>query len=286
MFVVLCQTAFGDQLVPFWWRPELAEVTGLTLLDIASPNDGETILLAERDWRPGLFIGANESGPGQYVSLPIEGHGLRMAVGPGDIVWIGGFTNDRIEGFGSGHFSDAYLAKLDKRGQVVWQRTYGGRSKRNILSIAPLVSGDIAVAGTDDFKTWLARISSDGEIVWERFFGRGQGAVLSTNGELLVAAFEAGDDGKQLNFPQNVALWRFNESGAQVDHRVVREAVNVWASATIGKLWIKQSGEATYVFSEGQGVGTANPMQVIKIDVHGRQSGEQICRKQWTTMAG
>jgi hypothetical protein len=73
---------------------------------------------------------------------------------------------------------DAWIVRLDRRWNPVWQRSFGGPRTDLALSIEPTRDGDFLVAGwTDSFGAgaedlWILRLSgADGSIVWQRTYG-------------------------------------------------------------------------------------------------------------------
>ncbi|USS40484.1 hypothetical protein NF865_09305 [Thermococcus aggregans] len=73
----------------------------------------------------------------------------------GDII-VAGWT----ESFGAGG-KDVWVLRLDKNGNVKWQKTYGGSSWNRAYAIAIAPNGDIIVA-----THYLLRLGPDGELKW------------------------------------------------------------------------------------------------------------------------
>jgi hypothetical protein len=85
----------------------------------------------------------------------------------GSVAAVGGFPD-----------FDAYLIKLDKQGNIVWQNTYGGGGKEAFNSIKETTDGgflavgyctSITTHGKEDF--WVVKINSIGEIEWQYGYG-------------------------------------------------------------------------------------------------------------------
>ena len=49
--------------------------------------------------------------------------------------------------YGNGGY-DAYVLKLDKTGNVTWERTFGGPLSESLLSLCPATGGGFAMTGT------------------------------------------------------------------------------------------------------------------------------------------
>ncbi len=75
--------------------------------------------------------------------------------------------------FGAGG-SDGWIVRLDAAGDVVWQKTYGGRGFEGFLAIAESPNG-FYVGGAVDFQqagqdVWILEIDGDGEVLWQQTF--------------------------------------------------------------------------------------------------------------------
>jgi hypothetical protein len=109
---------------------------------------------------------ARLGGPGTelpYMAVPLSDGGLVLAAASSS--------------FGSGDF-DAWVVRLDRRWNVVWQRAFGGPRTDAALSVEPTRDGDFLVGGwTDSFGAgaedlWIVRLSgTDGSILWQRTYG-------------------------------------------------------------------------------------------------------------------
>lgn len=109
---------------------------------------------------------ARLGGPGMelpYMAVPLSDGGLVLAAASSS--------------FGAGDF-DAWVVRLDRRWNVVWQRSFGGPGTDVALSVEPTRDGDFLVGGwTDSFGAgaedlWIVRLSgADGSILWQRTYG-------------------------------------------------------------------------------------------------------------------
>ena len=72
---------------------------------------------------------------------------------------------------------DIYLIKIDKDGNKIWQKTYGGKDYEEASAITKTKDGGfIVVGGTNSFgngemDVYLIKIDKDGTKVWERAYG-------------------------------------------------------------------------------------------------------------------
>jgi len=85
---------------------------------------------------------------------------------------VAGWTNS----FGSGE-EDAYILKLNSKGEVEWQKTFGGEDDDVANSIQQTTDGGYIVAGwTQSFGTgekdiYILKLNSKGELEWQKTFG-------------------------------------------------------------------------------------------------------------------
>ena len=244
----------------------------LALVDLAQSSDGSAVLLvSDREDKKSLFIGANESGAGHLVPLPmlatVPASGLRLVAGAADQIWIGGTSNYREAPFG-GRLSDAYLAKLDSNGKFEWEHTFEDPDGKEIHDLAALSGGDVVVVGKAHDKSWLARISADAHIIWERSIGLGCAATVAVVGDtILVTGFDANAE----------VMWRFNGAGDSINHQVIEKIIDEPPGPFLFiKVFADKSNDAIYVFSlwsetfNPQESLTAHPLKVIKLDSQGQ----------------
>ena len=261
---------FWERLVPNNWPPR-AGAQGLVLSDLLRTSDGRLIALGKIDDKPSLFVDPDTTGPGKVISPAISGDRLRIAEGSDGILWIGGFKNERYEGFGSSLMSEAYLVKLDSEGRVVWERSFGTDTQRTIESLASLPSGAVIVSGRDRWTNWLAKISPDGQIEWERFLGVARGTSVSVAHEIIfLAGLDAGHaDGG--GYQEDVVLWSLDSAAGNVlDRRVVRDRVTTAKNLFLGTIKVQHAADAIYVFSSGVDHGLDVPIEVAKLGYDGR----------------
>ena len=104
---------------------------------------------------------------------------------------------------------DVYVARLDRRGSVVWETHLGGPAGDSPLGISAGPDDSIYVAGFTEgalagpnagsADVWLARLDPDGAVVWQRQFGgelwdRGFD-VTAFDGGAYVSGYTFGDIG-------------------------------------------------------------------------------------------
>jgi hypothetical protein len=260
-----------------------------TLWEIASPGavvpawrdiaqsaaESATILIEDDARKNGLLVGSNRAGPGRLVPLPVSDDGLRL-ISADNTLWVGGATNQRRATFG-GMLSDAYLAKLDLQGRIIWERTFGARSERELRDMAALPDGDIVVVGGDNQKVWLARISANGQLIWERTFGLSWLASVAVIGNTVFVAAFGEDERRQDGAPsRNVSIWRFDIAGRMLgQHRIHTIGEELPKPFWFMKLLVGPAGDI-YFFSSWEFFSTEfsarnyRPVFVKKLDMQGR----------------
>ncbi|AAL80778.1 hypothetical protein PFDSM3638_03265 [Pyrococcus furiosus DSM 3638] len=67
--------------------------------------------------------------------------------------------------------------RLDPRGNIKWQQTYGGEKSDKAKAVAIAPNGDVIIAGsTKSFgvfgqTVWILRLDEDGRIKWSKIYG-------------------------------------------------------------------------------------------------------------------
>jgi len=95
---------------------------------------------------------------------------------------------------------DFWVIKLDNQGNIIWNRTYGGKDDDRARSIIQTTDGGYAVAGltgsqdTDSIDAWVIKLDNQGKIIWNRTYGGtdddgAQTIIQTTDGGYAVAGF-------------------------------------------------------------------------------------------------
>jgi uncharacterized delta-60 repeat protein len=163
--------------------------------------------------------------------------------------------------FGAGDW-DVYIIKLDKDGNKVWEKTFGGSVNDHANSIQQTSDGGYIVAGwTYSFgeeDVYIIKLDENGNKVWEKTFGGSDGAYSiqqTKDGGYIVAGWNGAD----------VYVIKLDENGNMV-----------WEKTYGGSDWdeahsIQQTKDGgyivagwTYSFGEGK-----DDVYVIKLDENG-----------------
>jgi uncharacterized delta-60 repeat protein len=129
------------------------------------------------------FLGGSGTDDAQFIA--VDGSGNIFVTGSSSSTW-----GTPVRGFGGG-VNDAYVAKLNSSGNVVWTTFLGGSGTDLGHAIAVDASGNIYVSG-DSSATWgspvqakssgtdgfAAKLNSSGTLVWNTFLG-GSGSDTS-----------------------------------------------------------------------------------------------------------
>ena len=114
--------------------------------------------------------GGRNLGTRTYGGPDWEGCYLAQQTTDGGYVMAG-----RTRSFGMGGF-DFYVVKTDHRGDVIWERTYGGTADDKAFSIQQTPDGGYIIAGdTKSFGVggaiWLIKADANGDTLWTRTYG-------------------------------------------------------------------------------------------------------------------
>lgn len=188
---------------------------------------------------------------------------------------IGGYSNSPASGnkaetsLGMG---DYWIVKLDKKGEIDWQKTIGGKGDDQLTLIHQTFDGNLLIAGTSnspssfDKRTnntsgtdfWLVKITPDGNNIWQETYNIGREDVLTSVIEnddhtLLLGGFaqsEVNLDEKDDKGVNDFVGIKINENGQEI----WRKSVGSYGEDTLKKLIETRDGG--YVLA-----GTSNPSQ-------------------------
>ncbi|MDJ0890497.1 MAG: hypothetical protein QNK18_04795 [Gammaproteobacteria bacterium] len=133
-------------------------------------------------------------------------------------VVVAGYT--RSQGAGG---SDAWIVRLDSRGNLVWERTFGGEREDRARTVAATGDGGFVVGGftrsgdSENADGFVLRLTADGSVLWSSVFGDAEedgifGIATMPAGGFVATGYtdQTGDHGYD--------LWvlRLNEKGGTV----------------------------------------------------------------------
>jgi hypothetical protein len=120
-----------------------------------------------------------------------QGYSVRQTTDGGYVI------AGRTESFGKGK-DDVYLIKTDNNGNMVWSRTFGGKSRDQGNSVRRTVDGGYILAGSTcgysgtNSDVYLIKTDAEGREVWHKTFGGkfgdyGRSVQQTTDGGYIVA---------------------------------------------------------------------------------------------------
>ncbi len=181
----------------------------------------------------------------------------------------GGYLVAGYNDFNHDYKKDAWLIKIDKNGNKIWDKTFGGGELHSIIETR---DGGYLAAGTtrlyNDDYVWIIKIDKNGNKIWDRTFGGsefdGANAIIETkDGGYLVAGFtySYGNGGS------DVWLIKLDKNGNKIWDRTFGGSRTDGANAIIET---KDGGYlvAGYTSSYDKGEGD---IWLIKIDKNGNK---------------
>jgi uncharacterized delta-60 repeat protein len=172
--------------------------------------------------------------------------------------------------FGAG-WGDVWVLKLDGRGNVQWQKTYGGPDEDRANAIALTSDGGYVVAGeTGSFgagekDVWVLKLDGQGDVQWEKTYGgpnddEANAIVPTSDGGYVVAgwtkSFGAGKEDVwvlKLDRRGNVQ-WQKTYGGPDEDRANAIALTSDGGYVVAGKTWSFGAGGEVWVLKlDGQG---------------------------------
>ncbi|MFQ3579366.1 MAG: hypothetical protein SNJ71_04400, partial [Bacteroidales bacterium] len=116
----------------------------------------------------------------------------------------------------SADYTDIWIVKADKKGQIEWEKTYGGLYDDYGRAIAVTPEGDYLVLATSYSKDgeigfnhdkslntldiWFAKLNKKGDIIWNKVLGgtkddEARQLLITNKGEYLLACYTKSNDG-------------------------------------------------------------------------------------------
>jgi len=147
------------------------------------------------------FLGGSGNDGGGTLGVTVDGTGNVYVAGFSDTTW-----GSPVRGF-SGGVNDAFVAKLDSSGNLIWNTFLGGSGGDTPNPVAVDGSGNVYVAGGSS-ATWgspvrafiggigsqvafAAKLDSNGNLIWNTFLGSGndpgQGLTVDGSGNVYVS---------------------------------------------------------------------------------------------------
>jgi len=167
---------------------------------------------------------------------------------------------------------DVRVAKLNKRGNLVWDKTFGGSENDETRSIVQTEDGGYVVAGftvsedTGDRDIWIIKLDKEGNKVWDRTFGGtsedwANSIIQNKNGDYIVAGWtKSMGAGKT-----DVWIVKLDKRGNLIWDKTFGGSENDEAHSIIQT---EDEGYAVVGWTKSKGAGNAD-VWVIKLDENG-----------------
>jgi hypothetical protein len=102
-------------------------------------------------------------------------------------------TGSSYKAAGAGNTDEAYLAKFDSSGAVVWSTTWGGSGNDYARMVTNTLDGGLIITGsesstTGNYNAYIAKFSGGGTLSWSTVWG----AASTDNGFTVVATDDGG----------------------------------------------------------------------------------------------
>jgi len=97
--------------------------------------------------------------------------------------------------FGSAWWKDVYILKLNSKGEVEWQKTFGGEYDDLANSIQQTTDGGYIVSGYNSGNVYILKLNAKGDLEWGKTFDSGYMAnsiQQTTDGGYIVAGYKGG----------------------------------------------------------------------------------------------
>ncbi|MBS7252483.1 T9SS type A sorting domain-containing protein [Flavobacterium branchiicola] len=192
------------------------DYTDLWLLKIAS--DGQL------EWQKSLGGSATDAGVG--IVAVTDGYVIGGTVGSND-----GDVKSSKYPPGSGNI-DFWVVKVSISGNLIWEKSYGGKNGEECNSIAPTSDGGFILSGNttssdgdvtgyhDDFDYWVVKLNSLGEMEWQKTLGgkkfdNAVSAIQDSEGNYIVTGYTGSSDGDITNAKDGGDAWvvKLNSNG-------------------------------------------------------------------------
>lgn len=148
----------------------------------------------------------------------------------GDLIIVGNTDGD-VEGFHGRYYSDIWVVKLNKSGDIIAQKCLGGTEPELVSSISPTTDGGYIISGSTMsyngdvdslhynnyylYDAWIIKLYSNLNIEWEKCLGGtkedyGCFAIENSNGNYSILALAGSNNGNIDNsgiYISTTTLW-------------------------------------------------------------------------------
>jgi len=123
----------------------------------------------------------------------------------------------------NGHIT-AWLLKLDKDGNLIWDKTFAADSESDVFSVMPAIDGGYVLRGwkktvESGMKGWIFKTDATGNLIWEKTF---DGSIDANCPAHAGGYFIAGRKDK------NAWLAKLDTDGSMKYEKTFQEANSIW----------------------------------------------------------
>jgi hypothetical protein len=167
--------------------------------------------------------------------------------------------------FGAGS-EDVWVLKLDRDGNIIWQKTYGDTGQDVALSVQPTGDGGYIVAGAAaNHGGWVLKLDANGNVDWQKTYGGSTNSIQPTaDGGYVVAG---GIGGSALDIGDAWIL-KLDTGGNITWQRTYRVSAGSAAS-------VQSTADGGYVVAGITSPSQLEPVDawILKLDANGAISG-------------
>lgn len=171
--------------------------------------------------------------------------------------------------FGAGS-ADFWVLKLDERGDVLWQKTYGGPDNEHNPSIQQTKDSSYIVAGNSTFlgssvDLWVLRLDKEGNILWQKIYGGPNNDFFRSIQQTKDNGYIVAGDTHSSGADSGLWVLKLDKEGDIVWKKIYNRSGSDYASA------INQTTDGGYIVSGSTqpSVGSPSDFWVLKLDEHG-----------------
>ncbi|KYC46425.1 MAG: hypothetical protein AMQ22_02142 [Candidatus Methanofastidiosum methylothiophilum] len=204
----------------------------------------------------------------------------------GGYILAGDTESKDIPGLKNNGLFDIYIIKLDSKGNIQWQKLYGGSDNDGARSILQDKDGEYIVGGwsfsgnlsgiknkgNDDY--YILKLDSKGNIIWQKMYGGGGydavNSISQTNDEsYIVAGFSNSWEipGVKYIGDYDYYILKLDSKGNIIWHNKYGEGLEDYPHS------IQQTKDGGYIVAGEFGVASGNDLSydigIVKVDSHG-----------------
>jgi predicted secreted protein len=186
---------------------------------------------------------------------------------------ITGYT----ESFGAGD-RDVWVIKIDKNGNKIWDKTFGGSDWDEVKAIIKADNEYIIAGNTESFgegkdDAWIIKIDKNGNKIWDKTFGGrdydyANAIIKADNGYVIAGNTESFGEGGR-----DVWVIKIDKNGNKIWDKTFGDNKSNWANAIIEA----DNGYIIAGYTESFGAGDYDAW-VIKIDKNGNKIWDKTFR--------